>query len=280
MFYDTELLRCTPCSDLIRVGRDKDGGYILPSRLLSCTNSLISGGIYTDWSFEEEFISRANIKSFFLVDRDSSVSSQYAKLIDYLKEKNVSRFSKIFQFIHFFYNVPRLFLIRRKFSKKFIDAYLTCSNSINVQEDKMTSLPSLLKRLSQKGDDSKAIFLKLDIEGSEWEIIDDIISLAPFLTGLALEVHDLDEMPKQLDNLINSLSDNGLKIVHVHPNNAGGFCKGTSLPRLLEITFLNSKLFSKDELMANLLEPFHYLHNLDKPCDPKQPEMILSTNNS
>ncbi len=278
MFYDTELLRCIPCSDLIRVGRDKDGGYILPSRVLNYSNSLISGGIYTDWSFEEEFISRANINSFFLVDRDSSVSSQYKKLIDYLKGKKVSSFSKIFQLMHFFYNVPRLFFVRRKFSKKFIDAYLTFSNSINVQEDRMTSLPSLLNRLPQK-DDEKAIFLKLDIEGSEWEIIDDIVSLAPFLTGLALEVHDLDEMPYKLDNLVKLLSENGLKIVHVHPNNAGGFCKGTSLPRLLEITFLNSKLFSKDELKANLLEPFHYLHNLDKACDPKQPEMILSTKN-
>lgn len=278
MFYDAELLRCTPCTDLIRVGRDKDGGYVIPARLLTCSNSLIAGGIYTDWSFEEEFISKGNIKSFFLVDKDSSVSSQYEKLIDYLKEKKVSSFSKIYQLMHFFYNIPRLFFIRRKLKKKFIDAYLTFSNSINVQEDRMTSLPSLLKRLPGK-DEDKAIFLKLDIEGSEWEIIDDIVSLAPFLTGLALEVHDLDQMPEQLDYLINTLSDNGLKIVHVHPNNAGGFCNGTSLPRLLELTFLNSKLFNKDELDANLLEPFHYQHHLDRPCDPNQPEMILSSKN-
>ena len=44
--------------DLIRVGRDNDGGYLVEKKSLENTQSLISLGISNDWSFEESFLNK------------------------------------------------------------------------------------------------------------------------------------------------------------------------------------------------------------------------------
>ena len=46
--------------DLIRVGKSFDGGYVMPSRALEASRSVLSLGVNDDWSFEEE-IGRAHV---------------------------------------------------------------------------------------------------------------------------------------------------------------------------------------------------------------------------
>ena len=86
----------------------------------------------------------------------------------------------------------------------------------------MTTLPSLVKRLKFKLKEN-TIFLKLDIEGSEWEMISDILEISRYLSGIALEVHNLDINGEKLNELIIRLNHSGLYLIHVHPNNSGGF---------------------------------------------------------
>ena len=57
MTYNKEILKCFQCNDLIRLGRMKDGGYVIPKRLTKKSIAMISCGISTDWSFENDFIS-------------------------------------------------------------------------------------------------------------------------------------------------------------------------------------------------------------------------------
>src|SRR5512146_944225 len=40
---------------LIRVGRKRDGGYVVPLDAVRSARTLLSFGISTDWSFEKEF---------------------------------------------------------------------------------------------------------------------------------------------------------------------------------------------------------------------------------
>jgi hypothetical protein len=44
-----------PAHDLLRLGRDYDGGYLVSSADVIQTEMLISLGINDDWSFEEKF---------------------------------------------------------------------------------------------------------------------------------------------------------------------------------------------------------------------------------
>ena len=53
--------------DLIRIGKDNDGGYIVRSQDIDDTRNLISLGISFDFSFEEDFLKKnkkVNIFSF------------------------------------------------------------------------------------------------------------------------------------------------------------------------------------------------------------------------
>ena len=274
MFYKKELLSPYRCDDLIRVGRKKDGGYIIPKRITNASQFLISGGIYTDWSFEKEFIKLSKIKKFIFVDKDTSINSQFHHLKNIIFNKKIKLIYKIKRIFHFLYNVPRIFIFRRVCKDNFIEAYLTSSNlEISIKE-KMITLHKLFKKLNCNVQEN-SIFLKLDIEGSEWEMIKDILEISKYLSGIALEVHDLDIYGNKLKELIIKLNNAGLYLIHVHPNNAGGFCEGTNLPRLLELSFLKSNLFSEDELFSKKKKPFLYIDELDRPCDPKRPEMFI-----
>jgi len=46
--------------NLIRLGQDNDGGYLIEKDSLSKANSLISFGLSYDWSFEKNFFSIKN----------------------------------------------------------------------------------------------------------------------------------------------------------------------------------------------------------------------------
>jgi hypothetical protein len=55
--------KCYPIEleDLVRIGRDFDGGYVLSERHIENTNILLSFGIRDDWSFEEDFSTKKEI---------------------------------------------------------------------------------------------------------------------------------------------------------------------------------------------------------------------------
>ena len=67
-----------------------------------------------------------------------------------------------------------------------------------------------------------------------------------------------------------------MELVHVHPNNNGGLCKKTLLPKLLELTFISSNYIKFEEKNSEKLPPFSYNFELDKPCDPSSKEMIIT----
>jgi hypothetical protein len=62
--FDYKKCRPIELDDLIRVGHDSDGGYILPKRCIEKTDTLLSFGIYDDWSFEDCFTRQKNVRVF------------------------------------------------------------------------------------------------------------------------------------------------------------------------------------------------------------------------
>ena len=59
--------------DLQRIGRDMDGGYLVPTIALEVSSRLITFGVGPDWSFEEDFLARSTRNEVFAYD--FSVSS-------------------------------------------------------------------------------------------------------------------------------------------------------------------------------------------------------------
>ena len=45
----------TNFSNLIRIGRKSDGGYVIDRRVIKKTSAIITCGLEAEWSFEKEF---------------------------------------------------------------------------------------------------------------------------------------------------------------------------------------------------------------------------------
>ena len=60
------------------------------------------------------------------------------------------------------------------------------------------------------------VFLKIDIEGSEYRILDQLIENQKKINGLVIEFHDCDLHFDRINRFIQSFE---LDLVHIHVNN-------------------------------------------------------------
>ena len=61
---NTKCLRPIAYENLIRIGRSNDGGYVIPEKIFSICDGLLSYGINKDWSFEKDFWKEALRRQF------------------------------------------------------------------------------------------------------------------------------------------------------------------------------------------------------------------------
>ena len=81
--------------------------------------------------------------------------------------------------------------------------------------------------------------LKIDAEGSEYEIIDQIINSSHKILSLIIEFHEIDKYEEVFEDKIKLLQSK-FEIIHIHGNNNTGTQKN-NLPKTLEITFVNKE---------------------------------------
>ena len=180
--------------DLIRIGRDNDGGYLVEKKSLQNTECLISLGINDDWSFEEEFLKKKNI---------------IIKCFDDVLDEKFLLKRIIIQFISFF-EKRNFGLLKNSISNYF--SFLRIKKKIQFNK-KRISYNDLIKILNQE---TNNIFLKIDIEGHEYRILDDLLINQNKIIGLVIEFHDCD---LHLEKITKFLSLFNLTLVHIHGNN-------------------------------------------------------------
>lgn len=211
-------------SNLIRIGSEFDGGYLVEKTSYDRTEFLLSFGIFNNWDFEKEFQ-----KPFLAFD-------------DKLDFKFV-----FFWFLKRFVSISSLFFYlknKKRFKKGFVGSKPFTFNSIIETIDK------------------KNIFLKIDIEGSEFSILNEIILHQKNIIGIVIEFHDVQ---KHLIEIKKFLEKIDLEIVHVHANNFGGV--SDEIPNVIEVTLSR---FHKKSLFSAQLP-----HKLDKPNNKFSNEIKL-----
>jgi hypothetical protein len=194
------------CNDLIRIGKDHDGGYLVNKEDISKSKNLLSFGINDDWSFEEQFL---NINNCTLYGYDNSVNEEM------LKNKNLLESHSNF-FKDTKHHIPK-----------------------NVGKYDTENEIAFKNLLHDKGTD---IFLKCDIEGTEYDILDDIIINTKLFSGIVMEFHDVHDNEK-FNELYNFISKIDQKLVHIHINNYAYFeieNGKTYVPSVIELTFTSS----------------------------------------
>lgn len=212
---------------LVRLGRDFDGGYLVDERSVKDADCLVSIGICDDWSFEKDFRSRsrspiiavdATTSRWLFIRRycRESLKSFLKGLVGRKNRDDPRRHKALLKdYGEFFRNDNRHI---RKYVAGFKD-----STHIAIDDVVNGLLPQ----------DCGLFLLKIDIEGDEYGILDDIRAVSGRLTGLVMEFHDV---PKRIDEIRMFLARLSLNLCHVHCNNYGGV-SDRGLPGAIELSF-------------------------------------------
>ena len=95
------------------------------------------------------------------------------------------------------------------------------------------------------------IFLKIDVEGSEYRFLETLISNQTRISGLVIEMHDCDIHLQKIKNFITNFQ---LTLVHVHANNYSEVRHEDGLPLTLELTFSKYCKLGEKPILPNTLD--------------------------
>jgi hypothetical protein len=204
------------CTDLVRLGKRHDGGYLVNAQDVVKTQHLVSLGIGDDWSFERDFaqLSQCSITAY---DENASDHADF----------------------HEFFQPPH-----------------RTHHGTNICSP--LQFPNL----------NPQTFVKCDIEGGEYALMDCLIEQSFKITGCVVEFHHLNYQDNWM-KLVDFVSKIKCRLAHVHINN--WFYYKTpqgSVPDVLEVT-----LSSGDNLILdrNLTLP----HIKDMPNNPHEPQFAV-----
>ena len=112
--------------------------------------------------------------------------------------------------------------------------------------------------------------MKVDIEGSEYRVLDQIVANANRLTGLVIEFHEVDLMRDQISGFLRQIKKD-LLLCHIHANNCAGV-DDRGDPIAIEVSLVSKALLKPGEgsEFASLPSPV-----LDTPNDASKPEISL-----
>jgi hypothetical protein len=232
---------------LERIGAFCDGGYLVDPRDIAVADGLISMGIAIDWSFEKSFAHR---KAVPIRAYDGSLSIWYlmarvARDAMFLKGRQAftNGAKQVVDYVRFFSGPI-------KHVRSYVGQVRAAYRSTSAPS---VTLEQVFDEMRDMG--STKPFLKIDIEGSEYSLLDDLVKHANATAGLAIEFH---ESGKHMDEIIAFVNDYSLRIVHIHANNYTTVDE-RGYPGALEITFSSSSLATEQRPVLP--------HPLDSPND-------------
>ena len=227
----------------VRLGLDCDGGYIVDGQSVDKADFLLSFGINDDWSFERDFLKRNKVE---VVAFDGSIGVHWflKRWVKHPRE-TLLHGAKFFDYLRFLSG-------RSRHVPLFVGAKQSKSH-IAFAEIVTNYLPKQFQ----------SVFLKIDIEGDEYIILDDIVAIGPRISGLVIEFHDI---PKHLQVIEEFIAKLPLSLCHVHANNNANLLDG-GISEVVEITFTR---------FGTELDNLAFVPNsLDRPNNKSFPEIQI-----
>jgi len=203
--------------EFIRLGKENDGGYVVPIVALETADVLMGYGIATDISFERDFSKLFNKPSYGF---DCGV-------------ENINTGDS---------------------NCHFINECIGTSNYLYKSQASSGKISTYSEQIKNLKLSNKKIFIKMDIEGAEYIVMNDILKYSKNITGIVIEIHYSNE--KEVLKLLSSLSRNFI-LLHLHGNNCCS-CKLTNkfpVPVVIELTYINKNLVSSYKFSKNQKHP-------------------------
>ena len=220
---------------LLRLGPQRDGGYVIDRRIINKIDQIITCGLSDNWDFEKHFLKLNKKPKVIAFDHTVNTSFWKKKLIQDL--------------IHFFLfkklSIWKIFNIFKYFDYLFFFGHRNQHFELKVGKKNIKGKEINIKNII---DQKKNILLKVDIEGGEYEILNDIKFYSERINCLIIEFHNIRKNLKKIYNFIDKIKY--LKSVHIHGNNINKLDKN-GYPYAIEITFINVKKI-KYEKKSNL----------------------------
>ena len=249
--------RPVACQTLARLGSQNDGGYVVPLDAVIAANALLSFGLAHNWGFERDFKKHNSDAIIHCYDHTVSVLTalQYSlgQFLRFMVRFRPVYLSRAFAWIDyvFFFREDKIHYTQRIWRDR-------ANNSVTV-DDAFGRLP--------KG---AQVFVKMDIEGSEYRVLDDLLGHSKDIVALAIEFHDVDILSGLFSSLVEKIKRDFF-IVHIHGNNLGGVAP-FNFPIAPEITFLNKRFFKSTPSPSSLKYP---VPGLDSPNYPGYPDFAF-----
>jgi len=247
--------------NLVRLGRNADGGYVVDLNIIKKSNTLISFGMGSDWSFELDCIKKNKDMKIYIYDYSTGSCPYIKEIWKYfrrfitLRVKYQDLLTRVKYFCRYlkFLNLKNVVFLKKKITypkknKNDIDVD-DVFIGVNIQEK---------------------VVIKSDIEGSEYKIIDQILKYSTRVEMLVFEFHFIDVNEKIFFESVKKLQE-FFNIIHIHGNNHG-YQLDTGIPCHLEITFLNKKYSL--ETHEHLID--FPIKELDYPNNPYKEDLFFS----
>jgi len=277
--YSLEAYKPKASDDMIRVGRVFDGGYVINEAALRQAKYLLSFGVNDDWSFEADFLHRNPDINIFCFDNSVSKSAFRDKIVDSLNQilsarfilgllslnfrgawnkiSNFKRGRRVYSDFCQFFALANVRFVAKGISSETSGSFLTMSDVFHL--------------IPQGNLTENSVFIKMDIEQSEFRVLPDLLKFRDYVAGLVVEFHDLDILWPNFAELMSKLNED-FEVTHVHGNNFCGLIPNTATPKLLEITFLKRSLLNLRPAPGASSYP---IPGLDYPNNPQQKDYPL-----
>ena len=221
----------------------------MSNQVIKNCNFLLSFGLGEDWSLEKYFLKKkTNIVHVY----DHTINYSIFLKKFYKSIKRIFYFkSNLFKIILSFNKLIDFYKINS--NKRFIFFKKKVSNFSKLNEENLEQIFSKIPKKAK-------ILLSIDIEGYEFKVLDKIFYYCDQIHGMNIEFHYLNKNEKKFKFLVKKLL-NFFYIIHIHGNNYNRVLK-SGLPEVLEISFMNKKLYKQRKIQLRKSLP---LKKLDQP---------------
>ncbi len=213
---------------LIRIGPKLDGGYVIDKRSIPLTKVIITCGLNDDWEFEKSFLKMnkgCNVIAFdHTIDKKFWINriKKDIKHFFLLKKIRLRKIIKIFSYLDYI-----------NFFKNKNEHHIIKIGTQNINYKEVT--------ISKTLENYENVILKIDIEGDEYKILNQVTDNSKKINTLIIEFHNIHKNMDSIKKFIDS--NNLLKLIHIHANNFAGK-NNEGDPNVLELTFVNIEKIS------------------------------------